>query len=80
MLKIAHEQFSNNLKTVRLIKNISQKQLAETVGVSVSTIRSWEKGQTEPKGKHLIALAEALGVRIQFLSLDFQAIEDSDLM
>ena len=36
------------LKKLRLKAKLSQQQLATDTGVAVSTIRRWEKGQTEP--------------------------------
>ena len=36
------------LKKLRLELKLSQSKLAEEIGVAVSTIRRWEKGQAEP--------------------------------
>ena len=36
------------LKQLRLNAKITQEQLAQDIGVAVSTIRRWEKGQAEP--------------------------------
>ena len=36
------------LKKLRLQANLSQEQLAREIGVAVSTVRRWEKGQAEP--------------------------------
>ena len=35
-------------KKLRLTAQLSQEQLARDIGVGVSTIRRWEKGQAEP--------------------------------
>lgn len=35
-------------KRLRLNTQLSQEQFAREIGVAVSTIRRWEKGQTEP--------------------------------
>ncbi len=35
-------------KRLRLAAKLSQEQLAREIGVAVSTIRRWEKGQAEP--------------------------------
>ncbi|WP_036487792.1 helix-turn-helix transcriptional regulator [Myxosarcina sp. GI1] len=35
-------------KKFRLAAKLSQEQLAREIGVAVSTIRRWEKGQAEP--------------------------------
>lgn len=46
----------NNLdiKKIRTMLGFTQKQLAETVGVSVNTIQNWESGGKIPKSKHPI--------------------------
>ena len=35
-------------KQLRLKAQLSQEQLAREIGVAVSTVRRWEKGQAEP--------------------------------
>ena len=50
----------NNLKTIRLEKNISQQQLADMVGVSRNTISSIETGQFNPTAKLALILCIAL--------------------
>lgn len=43
-----------DIKKIRTILGLTQKQLAETVGVSVNTIQNWESGGKIPKSKHPI--------------------------
>ena len=38
----------NNLRRLRRQAYVSQEKLAREIGVAVSTIRRWEKGQQEP--------------------------------
>ena len=40
--------FSNNLKKLRLQKNLTQEQVAEVLGVSTQTISRWECNTTVP--------------------------------
>ncbi len=42
------ELFSKRLKELRTEKELSQKQVAERLGVAVSTYANWEQGRTEP--------------------------------
>lgn len=51
-----------NIKAVRLKRGMSQQELADTIGVTKSTISKYEKGQREPKYNVLRAIAAALGV------------------
>lgn len=46
---------------------ITQKGLADKIGVSHVTISQWEKEDTAPKGGNLIKLAEALSVTPSYL-------------
>ena len=55
----------NNLKDIRLEKNISKQQLADMVGVSRNTISSIETGQFNPTAKLALILCIALDKRFE---------------
>ena len=57
----------NNLKTVRLEKNLSQAELASMVGVSLNTISSIETGQYCPTAKLALVLCTALEKKFEEL-------------
>ena len=42
------QKTNSPFKQLRLTAKLSQEQLARDIGVAVSTIRRWEKGQAEP--------------------------------
>ena len=42
------QETNSPFKKLRLSVKLSQEQLAREIGVAVSTIRRWEKGQAEP--------------------------------
>ena len=42
------QETNSPFKRLRLNVKLSQEQLAKEIGVAVSTIRRWEKGQAEP--------------------------------
>ena len=50
----------NNLKEIRKLKNISQQELADMVGVSRNTISSLETGQYQPTAKLAYVICIAL--------------------
>ena len=56
-----------NLKVARVKKNLTQKQLAELVGVSSSTINRIETGKQITKVDMLLKLAEILEVSAEEL-------------
>lgn len=64
--------FAQRMKQAREEKNIMQKNLAVIVGVTPTTISSYEKSDTEGHGKkptleNAQAIAEALGVSLDWL-------------
>lgn len=56
----------------RMAKGLTQKQLAEQMGVTYQAIQLWEKG-TAPWPKHMSKLSEVLNVDSLQLMNDLQA-------
>lgn len=52
----------NELKLYRKDRGVSQKLLAQQIGVSEATIIRWEQGKSSPTAKELLQLSTALGV------------------
>ena len=63
--------FGQRLKSLRLEKGYTQKQLSLAVGVSVVALRSWEKNTKKPAMDTLLSLGRTLSVSMDTL-LDFQ--------
>lgn len=63
--------FGQRLKSLRLEKGYTQKQLSSAVGVSVVALRSWEKNTKKPAMDTLLSLGRTLSVSMDTL-LDFQ--------
>jgi len=57
----------HRLKTLRLAAGLTQRQLAERIGVIHSNINFWENSDTLPRSEVLPALADALGVGVEQL-------------
>lgn len=55
------------IRKIRRDLDITQKQLAETVGVEQQTVCGWERGRFEPRMSMLPRIAEALGCTIDDL-------------
>lgn len=58
---------SQNIKRLRLEKNLTQEQLASTLGVSAQAVSKWETTDTYPDGALLVPLAKALDVSLDEL-------------
>lgn len=56
-----------HLKRYRLRAGLSQKELAEAVGVHPSAVCLWESGKIQPRPKTLLALATVLGCAVDDL-------------
>ena len=60
-------QIGSKIKDARLSKHISQKNMAERLGLSVSTYSNYENNYREPKLEIIEKICEILGVTIEEL-------------
>lgn len=60
-------KFKDNLKELRLEKNLGQVELARAIGVSKGVISLWENGLREPNMYSLILLANFFNISIDEL-------------
>ena len=61
------ELFSQNLRRLRLEKNLTQEQLASSLGVSVQSVSRWECGNTLPDVMLLPEIAKLYGITVDDL-------------
>ena len=59
--------FSERLKTLRKEKKLTQKELAEQIGIKQNSYSDWETGKSEPSFENLIKLADLLEVSLDWL-------------
>jgi len=59
--------FPDRLKELRRQKLISQKLLAETIGLSERGIQNYERGTNKPTSDILVKLADFFGVTVDYL-------------
>lgn len=55
------------IQELRTMKKITQKELAEQIGVKNYIVANWEQGRTEPSLKDLIDLADFFECSIDYL-------------
>lgn len=60
-------RFIDRLAGERRRQGLTQQELADRSGVSVSAIRNAERGATSPSLDNALALADALGVRVELV-------------
>lgn len=58
----------DRLKATRLEKQLTQKQLAELIGISYQNYQQWERGVRNPKEATIQKLAKALEVSPDYLT------------
>lgn len=66
-------KLKNRLRVLRAEKEISQKELADEIGVSRQTINSIEKGKFNPSVVTALKMAEYFGVDVEAV---FQIVEE----
>lgn len=73
-----------NLKKLREVRKIAQKNLAEMLGVGISTVAGWERGYRNPDLEMLVKLADFYNVSVDSLlgrrDFDVKVDLDSDRM
>ena len=62
-----NNKFSENLKALRREKKLSQKELAQLIGVTQQCVSEWENRNTEPTLTYLWLLADFFGISIDML-------------
>ena len=55
-------RFAGNVRRLRAKKKLSQKALADKIGISVSYVSMLERGQRSPPLENIEKMAKALGV------------------
>ena len=63
-----------NIKELRVLRGLSQKELADKMGISAQQLNNYESGQRNPGNKILPALADALGFSAAYLRGDAQRL------
>ena len=58
---------SENIKKARNDRHLSQRALADIIGVSQQTVGSWEVGRTSPDNEMLKKLANYFNVSVDYL-------------
>ena len=60
--------FPERLRQIRESQHITQRQLSRMLNVSATIITFWETGRSVPRLDNCVAIANALGVSIDYLA------------
>ncbi len=58
---------TNRLKELREAADLSRPAVADLLGIGEHQVRRWESGETQIPTKHLVSLADRLGVTTDHL-------------
>ncbi len=74
------------LKALRLEKNLTQKQVADRIGLAISAVSSYESGMRYPSYEALIQLARIFHVSTDYLlgmtdtrNIDISGLNDDEI-
>lgn len=67
------EELGKNIRNYRMLRNLSQAQLAEEVGCAPSSVAMYETGKRQPDLDTIEAIADVLNVRMRDLIGDDSA-------
>jgi transcriptional regulator with XRE-family HTH domain len=59
--------FSGGLRHYRVLKGVTQKELAEEIGTNNTTVSNWEKGISKPDMDTLVRLSNYFGIAVDEL-------------
>ena len=65
------------IKELRTKRGMTQEQLADSVGMSINAISSWELGKTIPPKATIEKLCRAFGIPVSYMLM--AAIEEQDI-
>ena len=63
-------ELKNKISKLRIAANLSQKDLAQKLGISQQALNKWENGNAIPDLEHLIQIAKYFGVTLDSLVFD----------
>jgi phage repressor protein C with HTH and peptisase S24 domain len=72
-----HNEFKERLKSKRLQLNLSQTDIATSLGVKPQSVNQWERGISVPRGHRIDALASILNTRVEWLLLGINRGEEA---
>ena len=56
---------AEKIKSARIKRGLSQKQLGQMLGISDRAVSKWENGTSDPSTSNLLALAILYGVSVE---------------
>lgn len=67
MEKKIENKFNERFYNLRKERNISIRQISKATNICEKTLRSWERGKTKPRVRHLVILVKFFNVKADYL-------------
>jgi transcriptional regulator with XRE-family HTH domain len=78
VFEVMHMTMGQLIKAARERAGMTQEELGKKIGVTGVAIMRYEKGQRQPRLAQLQAIASALGVPVQELISDWEAVDKEE--
>ncbi|MBZ0266233.1 helix-turn-helix transcriptional regulator [bacterium] len=65
--KLDRKSIGRRIRSIRILKNWTQKELADIIGIRPDSIRSYEAGRSVPKLDSLLLLSQTFSVSMEWL-------------
>lgn len=72
-MNVLTEKMRISLAAARVNAKMNQREMAEYIGVDVSTITNWEKGKSEPSTSQLRKISEVSGIPMDYIFVSEQS-------
>ena len=72
--------FPERLKELRLRKGLTQKEIAEVVGIKQPNYQQWESGKRKPSSETLEKFANFFGVTMDYLSGNDEELDNVEIL
>lgn len=70
---VVKEDFKISLTAARVNARLNQREMANFIGVDVSTVYNWEKGKSEPNASQLRKISNISGIPMDFIFIPEQS-------
>lgn len=72
-MNVLAEKMKISLAAARVNAKMNQREMADYIGVDISTITNWEKGKSEPSTSQLRKISEVSGIPMDYIFVSEQS-------
>ena len=72
-MNVLTDKMKISLAAARVNAKMNQREMADYIGVDISTITNWEKGKSEPSTSQLRKISEVSGIPMDYIFVSEQS-------